>query len=136
VSARKDRGLVADFGELERPGVYVLTERFEGISRKRVIQVVSPIAESSLKALGKEHREKLFPGAHHIRFESTSGALSEIVSVTVGSELKNYLLILLLALLVIEPLLANRTAFRRGRPSEGVREGGITTRTGAGASAS
>ena len=100
--------------------MYTLTENFGERERRRVISVVPPEHESDLTPLGEARVQELFPGAHRIRFETPREALADALTITVGSEFKMHLLLVLLGLLVIEPLLANRTAFRRRRQGEGI----------------
>lgn len=109
-----EESLSADLGELEAPGIYLIAEEYEGGAATRVLSVVPSERESDLEPLGRAELERIFPGAHLVEFASPLEALARAAAVAEGSELKPPLLALLLALLLIEPLVANRSAFRRG----------------------
>jgi hypothetical protein len=110
--------LVVDFGTLERPGVHVLTETLRGGSRRRAITVAPVAAEGDLEPLSEVERERIFGDATVIPFRDASEGIAGAVAVTIGSEYKTHLLVFLLVVLLLEPLVANRSALRRsGKPS-------------------
>jgi hypothetical protein len=104
--------LRCDLGVLERPGVYRVEEAYGDRKDPRVVSVRPPEAESDLSPPDDDRLQGLFPGARQIVFSSPGEGVSRVVQVTAPSELRNLLLWVLLGLLVLDPLLANRTAFR------------------------
>ena len=110
------RLLAADLDDLPR-GRRARILQFLAATLARPVRLAELAAGLNLSASRTAHVvRELFGMAHRIEFASPREALSAGLSITVGSELKLYLLLLVLGLLVIEPLLANRTAFRRGGP--------------------
>jgi hypothetical protein len=107
--------LTAELGRLERTGVYVVEERYPARRSHQPLVVNPDPLESDLKPLGDERIQELFPGARRISFDSPRDAARAALEVTVGSELKNPLLFLLLLFIFLEPVLANAVAFRRAK---------------------
>ncbi len=101
-----------DLGTPQRPGLIAVREAYEGRVARRWIAVRTDIDESDLRPLPTDELERDMPGAEVVEFSHPGEALSGLVPLTVGSELKTALLVLLLGILLVEPLLANRTALR------------------------
>lgn len=115
--------LVADLGTLERPGVHVLTETLREGSRRRAIVVAPAAAEGDLEPLAEEERERIFAGAAVVPFRDASEGIAGAAAATIGSEYKSHLLVILLLALLLEPLVANRSALRRSGDPRGARAG-------------
>jgi hypothetical protein len=107
-----DGSAAADFGPLGAPGLSILEEKGARPVRRAVIVAPDP-SESALDPLTAERIAEVLPGARAIEFATPGDAARGAIEASLGSELKNPLLFVLLALILIEPVLANRVAFRR-----------------------
>lgn len=108
VEDRGGRG-VADLGRAEEPGVWMVSGE-GGFSR--VLTVNSPRTESDLRALEPERLDALAEAAAGGRFESGEGFLA-VNRRSHGRELAMWFLVAVVALLFIEPWLAQRMMGRR-----------------------
>ncbi len=104
-----------EFGVLETPGLYTVNENHGDRRERQAFSVNPDLVESILEPLSRAQVAEVLPGTRVMEFSTTSEAIRGVLQLSIGSELKNLLLFILLALLFLEPVLANAVAFRRER---------------------
>jgi len=113
--AQGPASLTVESAPLETAGLYGVEEKSDGRSDRWAVAVNPDLAESDLAPLSTERIGEIFPSARMVEFRVPGEASRAAREFRLGSELKNPLLFLVLALVLLEPVLANAVAFRRAR---------------------